>query len=91
VFGDYFTKAHPEYYDEKYIFDGGKPYSFIVVFDTPGHSWDFSREKANIDICDSEDYFMSCRIIGIGLDGVPAALATHPSPERREPAIAEAN
>jgi hypothetical protein len=90
VFGDYFTKAHPKYYDEKYIFDGGKPYSFTVVFDTTGRSWDFSREKANIDICDSKDYSMSCRIIGIGLDSVPAALAAHPLPELREPAIAGA-
>jgi hypothetical protein len=89
VFGDYFTKAHPEYYDEGYIFDGGKPYSFTVVFDIAGRSSDFSSEKANIDICDGKDYFMSCRIIGIGLDGVPAALAAHPLPERREPAIAE--
>jgi hypothetical protein len=80
VFGDYSTKMHPEYYDENYIFDGGKPYSFTVVFDTEGRWLDFSKEKANIDICDSKDYFMSCRIIGIGLQGVPAALAAHPSP-----------
>jgi hypothetical protein len=89
VFGDYFTKAHPEYHDENYIFDGGKPYSFTVVFDTEGYSLDFSREKANIDICDSEDYFMVCRIISIGLEGVPASLAAHPSPDLREPAVAE--
>jgi len=89
VFGDYFTKVHPEYYDENYVFDGGKPYSFTVVFDTQGRPLDFSREKANIDICDGKDYFMSCRIIGIGLESVPAALAAHPSPDLREPAVAE--
>lgn len=28
VFGNYFTKLHPEYYDENYVFDAGKLYSF---------------------------------------------------------------
>jgi hypothetical protein len=91
VFGDYFTKVHPEYHDENYSFDAGKPYSFTVIFDTEGKLFDFSREKANIDICDGKDFFMACRIIGIALDRVPAALATNPSPVLREPAVPEGN
>ena len=87
VFGDYFTKVHPEYYDESYVFDAGKPYSFTVVFDTGGKRIDFSREKANIDICDGKDYFMACRIIPIGVEQVPATLAAHPSPGLAEPAV----
>jgi len=87
VFGNYFTKLHPEYYDENYVFDAGKPYNFTVVFDTEGKQFDFSKEKANIDICDGKDYFMACRIIGVGLDGVPAAFASHPTPTRTEPAV----
>ena len=87
IFGNYFTKLHPEYYDENYVFDAGKPYSFTVVFDTEGKQFDFSKERANIDICDGKDYFMSCRIMGVGLEGVPAALTSHPSPGRREPAV----
>jgi hypothetical protein len=87
VFGNYFTKLHPEYYDENYVFDVGKPYSFTVVFDTEGKQFDFSKEKANIDICDGKDYLMACRIIGVGLDGVPAAFASHPSSSRGEPAL----
>jgi hypothetical protein len=87
IFGDYFTKLHPEYYDESYVFSSGKPYSFTVVFDTEGKQFDFSREKANIDICDGKDYFMACRIMGVGLEGVPAALTSHPSSGRREPAV----
>jgi hypothetical protein len=50
IFGNYFTKLHPEYNDESYVFDAGKPYSFTVVFDTEGKRFDFSKEKANIDI-----------------------------------------
>jgi len=87
IFGNYFTKLHPEYYDENYIFDAGKLYSFTVVFDTEGKQFDFSKERANIDICDGKDYFMACRIMGVGLEGVPAALTAHPSPGRREPAV----
>ena len=91
VFGDYFTKVHPEYYEESYVFEGGKPYSFTVVFDTGGKPIDFSREKANIDICDGKDYFMACRILPIGVEQVPATLAAHPSPGLTEPAVAEDN
>ena len=91
VFGDYFTKVHPEYYDETHVFEAGKPYSFTVVFDTEGKQFDFTKEKAKIDICDSKDYFMACRIIGIGLEGGSAALAAHPSPSLREPAVAADN
>jgi hypothetical protein len=83
--------VHPEYHDEGYFFDAGKPYSFTVVFDTEGKPFDFSREKANVDICDGKDYFMACRIIGIALDGVPAALTANPSPVLREPAVPEGN
>lgn len=86
VFGDYDTKAHPEYYDESYVFDAGKPYSFTVVFDIGGRPFDFSREKANIDICDGKDYFMACRVIGIKLDGVAAVQTDHRSPDLGEPA-----
>jgi hypothetical protein len=85
LFGDYFMKVHPEYYDENHVFEAGTPYSFTVVFDTGGGQFDFSREAASIDICDGKDYFMACRIIAIPLDGVPAALAAHPSPASSEP------
>ena len=86
VFGDYFMKVHPEYYDENHVFDAGRLYSFTVVFDTGDRQFDFSRETASIDICDGKDYFMACRVIAIPLDGVPGALAAHPSPTSREPA-----
>jgi len=91
VDGHYFTKVHPEYHDENYVFEPGKPYSFTVVFDTEGKKVDFSTEKANIDICDGKDYFMACRVIAIGLGGVPAALAANPAPVLREPAVAADN
>jgi len=87
IFGNYFTKLHPEYYDENYVFDAGKLYSFTVVFDSEGKRFDFSKEKVKIDICDGKDYFMACRVIGVGLEGVPAYLTSHPSPGRREPAV----
>ena len=86
VFGDYDMKAHPEYYEDNYVFDAGKPYSFTVVFDTGRRRFDFSREKANIDICDGKDYFMACRIIGISLDGVAAVQTDDRPPDLREPA-----
>ena len=60
------------------MFEAGKAYGFTVVFDTQGKQFDFSQEKANIDICDGKDYFMACRTVGIDLKGVPAAL-TDPS------------
>jgi hypothetical protein len=87
IFGNYFTKVHPEYHDENYGFEAGRPYSFTVVFDTGGKKVDFSTEKANVDICDSKDYFMSCRVVVIGLEGVPAALAANPAPVLLEPAV----
>lgn len=87
VFGNYFTKVHPEYYDENYVYEAGKPYSFTVVFDTQGKTFDFSEEKANIDICDSKEYFMACRTISVGLNGVPAALATTVLPGKLEPEV----
>ena len=85
--GNYFTKVHPEYHDEQYVFDAGKPYSFTVVFDTRGKPIDLSKAKANICICDGKDYFMVCRNIQIGLDGLPAALTTPAPPGRLEPAV----
>jgi hypothetical protein len=88
VGGDYFTKSHPEYYDDYHIFEAGKPYSFTVVFDTAARQFDFSRETAKVDICDGKDFFMACRIIAIGLEGVPGALAANPSPASSEPVIA---
>jgi len=91
VFGNYFTKEHSEYHDENYVFEAGRPYSFTVVFDTAGKKVDFVREKANIDICDSKSYFMTCRVIAIGLVGVPAVLAANPTPVLREPAVAAGN
>lgn len=91
LFGDYFHKDHPEYYDENYVFEAGGPYSFTVVFDTQGKKVDFSGEKANIDICDGKDYFMACRVIDFGLAGVPAMLAANPAPVLREPAVAPGN
>jgi hypothetical protein len=89
VFGDYFIKMNPEYYDENHVFDAGRLYSFTVVFDTGGRRLDFSKETVSIDICDGKDYFMACRIIAIPLEGVPAALAAHPSPASREPAAVQ--
>jgi len=91
VDGHYFIKEHPEYHDENYVFEAGTPYGFTVVFDTEGKKVDFSTEKANIDVCDGKDYFMACRVIAIGLEGVPAALAANPSPVRREPAVTPDN
>jgi hypothetical protein len=91
VSGNYFTKVHPEYHDEYYVFEPGRPYSFTVVFDTEGKKVDFSTEKANVSICTSKDYFMACRVIAIGLEGVPAALAANPAPVLREPAVAADN
>ena len=91
VDGHYFLKEHPEYHDENYVFEPRKPYSFTVVFDTEGKKVDFSSEKANIDICDGKDYFMACRVIAIGLEGVPAVLAANPAPVLREPAVAADN
>ena len=87
VDGHYFIKEHPEYHDENYVFEPGRPYSFTVVFDPEGKKVDFAAEKANIDICTGKDYFMACRVIAIGLEGVPAALATNPAPVLREPAV----
>ena len=83
VFGNYFTKANPEYYDETYIFEAAKPYSFTVVFDTEGRHIDYSNETAHIDIWDGKDYFMAYRIFAFGLQGVPAAFAAHPAPVLR--------
>ncbi len=91
VDGHYFLKEHPEYYDENYVFEPGRPYNFAVVFDAEGKKVDFSTEKANIDICDGKGYFMACRVIAIGLEGVPAALAANPAPVRSEPAVAADN
>jgi hypothetical protein len=72
VFGDYDTTRHPEYYDEKFIFDAAKPYSFAVVFETGDSQFDLLRVPASIDICDGRDSFMVCRIIPIGLEGAAA-------------------
>jgi hypothetical protein len=91
VFGNYFMKIHPEYYDENYVFDAGKLYSFTVVFDTEGKSFNFSRERADIDICDGKDYFMACRIIEMGLEDVPQAFTTLPLPNRSEPEVPVGN
>ena len=91
VDGHYFIKEHPEYHDENYVFEPGRPYSFTVVFDTEDKKVNFSSEKANISMCTSKDYFRACRVIAIGLEGVPAALAANPAPVRREPAVAPDN
>lgn len=87
VFGYYFNKLHPEYNDEKYVYEADKSYSFTVVFDTEGKAFDFSKEKANIDICDGNDYFMACRILRVGLEGVPAALANPAPAGKLEPEV----
>ena len=87
VFGYYFHKLHPEYNDEKYVYEADKSYSFTVVFDTEGKAFDFSKEKANIDICDGNDYFMACRILRVGLEGVPAALANPAPAGKLEPEV----
>lgn len=87
IFGNYFTKLTPEYFDDGYIFAAGKPYRFTVVFDTNGKSVDFSREQAHIDICDGRDSFMTCRVIPLGIQEVPAAFSITPSPVRYEPEV----
>jgi hypothetical protein len=87
VYGNYFSKIHPEYLDETYTFDAAKPYSFTVVFDTKGKPVDFSRELANIDICDGKDYYMTCRIISFPLQDVPTAFAGAVQPIRSEPEV----
>jgi hypothetical protein len=85
-------KRPPEQdYDETYIFEAGKPYSFTVVFDTAGRHIDYSNEAAHIDICDGKDYFMACRIFAFGLQSVPAVFAAHPAPVLREPAVSPDN
>jgi hypothetical protein len=48
LFGNYFTKVTPEYFDEGYIFKAGQPYSFTVVFDTKGNKLDFSRDQEDV-------------------------------------------
>src|SRR5207248_10331713 len=40
VFGDYDTTQHPEYYDEKFVFEAAKPYSFAVAFETGDSQFD---------------------------------------------------
>lgn len=87
IYGNYFSKIHPEYLDETYVFEAEKPYSFTVVFDTKGNQVDFSRQPANIDICDSKDYYMACRVIPIGIQDAPAALAIAAPPGRYEPKV----
>ena len=77
VFGDYDTNQHPEYYDEKFVFEPGRPYSFVVVFETGDAQFDFSLVPA-IDICDGKDYFMACRIIPVGLEALHVSQAPYP-------------
>jgi hypothetical protein len=48
IFGNYFTKLHPEYYDENYVFDAGKLYCFTVVFDTEGKTVRLLKRKEPI-------------------------------------------
>ena len=82
---------HAEYYDDNYVYEAGRPYSFTVVFDTQGRKFDFSKEKADIGICDSNDYFMACRVIRIGLTGVQTALAIPIPAGKLEPAVSVDN
>jgi hypothetical protein len=74
VFGNYFTKLHPEYYDENYVFDAGKLYSFTVVFETEGKQFDFSKEKANIDICDGKTISWPAELLASDLRACPRRL-----------------
>ena len=86
VFGNYFDKIHSEYYAETFSFEPEKSYEFVVIFDLATAQFDYSVERANIDICDSKDYAMTCRIIEIELGGlIKAALARNPNPIIREP------
>lgn len=87
IYGNYFSKIHPEYLDETYTFDANKTYDFTVVFDTGGKRVDFSREQANIDICDGKDYYMTCRIIPFPLQDVTTAFAGVAQPVRYEPEV----
>ena len=75
-------KSHPEYHDEAFVFDARKPYSFTVVFETGDTQFDFSREPANIGVCDGKDAFMACRIIPIQLDALRDAAGPSPRPDR---------
>lgn len=87
IYGNYFSKIHPEYLDETFTFDPNKTYDFTVVFDTGDKHVDFSRERANIDICDGKDYYMTCRIIPFPLQDVPAACAGAAQPVHYEPEV----
>jgi hypothetical protein len=88
VSGGYFRKVHPEYYEEEFAFEPDKPYEFIVVFDSGSEKFDFPKEKANIQICDGKDYFMTCRTIEIEVgDLLRAFLVSNPSPTAHEPSV----
>ncbi|HEV2133721.1 MAG TPA: hypothetical protein VGR47_05610 [Terracidiphilus sp.] len=91
IFGNYFSKVTPEYFDESYVFKAGQPYSFTVVFDTKDNHIDFSRDQAHIDICDGKDYFMACRMIPIRIQEVPAAFSSSSPPIRYEPEVPSGN
>lgn len=65
IFGDYDTTQHAAYFHDDYVFDAGKAYAFSVRFPT-----ELARapdSSAKIQICDSKEYSMSCRLIAIRL------------------------
>jgi hypothetical protein len=73
TFGKYEDGAHPEYYDENYMFKAGQPYDFTVTFPAaPGND---KQGKAHIQICDSKGYDMSCHTIDISVEGAENAPA----------------
>ena len=92
VFGYYFRKLHPEYYDERFMFEPSKSYDFIVVFDSGSKRFDMAQENANITICDGKDYFMACRTIKIEVGALlKDAVASNPTPTAHEPVVSVDN
>lgn len=86
AYGNYFKKAHPEYLDEDFIFEPGKPYDYLVVFDANPALLRSSQETAHIQICDGKDYFMTCRTVDVDLtESLRTAAAANPANLSVEP------
>jgi len=63
TFGDYDLTANPEYYEDAFRFDAGKPYRFAVVFEVGDSSLDLAANPVNIDICGGNRTLLACRVI----------------------------
>ena len=88
IFGNYFVKIHPEYYDENFIFEPGKSYEFTVVFDLGLKQFDAANQNVCVQIYDEKGYFMAGRTLKVDVgDVLKNALASNPAPTAREPAV----